>query len=70
MPQAAGSVGRYDQNAGQPYTPRVILDPPAGIDRVGVHVNFMVHAPYKDGFRLINAAIDDFFLGPLNKPKS
>jgi len=28
----------------------------------------MVHAPYKDGFRLINAATDDFFLAPTKKP--
>jgi hypothetical protein len=27
----------------------------------------MVHAPYKDGFRLINAAVDDFFLAPTGK---
>lgn len=64
VPFRAGSVGRYDQNSGQPFCPRLILNPPAGTKRVGVHVNFMIHAPYKDGFRLMNAAVDDFFLAP------
>ncbi len=67
-PAGAACVGRYDQNSGQPYCPRLILNPPPGTNRVGVHVNFMVHAPYKDGFRLMNAAIDDFLLVPTNKP--
>jgi hypothetical protein len=66
-PFGAGCVGRYDQNSGQPFSPRLVLNPPAGTKRVGVHVNFMVHAPYKDGFRLINAAVDDFFLVPTKK---
>jgi hypothetical protein len=69
VPFGAGCVGRYDQNSGQPFCPRLLLNPPAGTKRVGVHVNFMVHAPYKDGFRLINAAVDDFFLTPVQKPR-
>jgi hypothetical protein len=69
MPQARASVGRYDQNSGQPYCPRLLLHPPAGTRRVGVHVNFMLHAPYRDGFKHINAAVDDFFLGPTTKPE-
>lgn len=68
VPAGAGCVGRYDQNSGQPFCPRLLLSPPAGTKRVGVHVNFMVHTPYKDGFRLINAAVDDFFLAPTKKP--
>ncbi len=68
VPSGASCVGRYDQNSGQPFCPRLILDPPAGTKRVGVHVNFMIHAPYRDGFKLINAAVDDFFLAPAKKP--
>jgi hypothetical protein len=67
VPFGAGCVGRYDQNSGQPFCPRMLLNPPTGTKRVGLHVNFMVHAPYKDGFRLINAAVDDFFLAPSRK---
>ena len=67
VPAGAGCVGRYDQNSGQPFCPRLVLNPPTGTKRVGVHVNFMVHAPYKDGFRLMNAAVDDFFLAPAGK---
>ncbi len=65
VPVGAGCVGRYDQNSGRPYCPRLILNPPDGTERIGVHVSFMVHMPYKDGFRLINAAVDDFFLAPV-----
>jgi len=65
VPAGAAAVGRYDQNSGTPFCPRLLLDPPAGTRRVGVHVNFMVHAPYRDGFRLMNAAVDDFFLAPV-----
>lgn len=68
MPPGAGSVGRYDQNSGQPYCPRLILSPPAGTKRVGIHVNFMVYTPYKDGFRHVNAAVDDFLLVPVDGP--
>jgi len=68
VPAGPGCVGRYDQNSGQPFCPRLLLHPPAGTKRVGVNVNFMVHAPYKDGFRLINAAVDEFFLAPVKKP--
>jgi hypothetical protein len=64
-PAGAGCVGRYDQNSGQPYCPRLLLSPPDGTKRVGVHVNFMVHTPYRDGFRMINAAVDEFFLAPV-----
>ena len=67
IPTNPAAVGRYDQNAGAPYTPRLIFNPPDGTKRVGVHVNFMVHTPYKDGFGMINAAIDDFFLAPTGK---
>jgi hypothetical protein len=67
-PAGAACVGRYDQNSGQPYCPRLILSPPAGTKRVGVHVSFMVHTPYRDGFRLINAAVDEFFLCPVDEP--
>jgi hypothetical protein len=67
-PAGAASVGRYDQNSGQPYCPRLILNPPRGTKRVGIHVNFMVHTPYRDGFKLINAAVDEFFLAPVDMP--
>lgn len=67
LPTGAAAVGRYDQNSGRPYTPRILFTPPDGTKRIGVHVNFMVHAPYKDGFRHINAAIDDFYLAPAGK---
>ena len=69
VPAERACVGRYDQNSGQPFCPRFTLNPPAGTKSVGVHVNFMVHAPYRDGFRSINAAVDDFFLAPAEKPR-
>ncbi len=68
LPTGAAAVGRYDQNSARPYCPRVLLNPPDGTKRIGVHVNFMVHAPYRDGFKSINAAVDDFFLGPAEAP--
>ena len=64
-PSGAACVGRYDQNSGSAYCPRLVLSPPPGTKRVGVHVNFMVHMPYKDGFRHINAAVDEFHLAPV-----
>ncbi len=63
-PANPGSVGRYDQNAGRPYNPRFRLDPPAGTDRIGLHVSFVVNMPYRDGFAHVLSAIDDFWLGP------
>jgi hypothetical protein len=69
VPTGRGSVGRYDQNSGAAFCPRFLLQPPAGTKRVGVHVNFMVHAPYVHGFRSINAAVDDFFLTPAGGPR-
>ena len=37
--------------------------------RAGVHVSFTVHAFYPEGFKLVNAAIDGFFLAPARKPR-
>jgi len=64
VPKGPGVVGRYDQNADTAYNPRFYLDPPKGTDRVGLHVNFVVNMPYRDGFAHITSAIDDFWLGP------
>jgi hypothetical protein len=70
MPRSAANVCRYDQNEGRPYAPRFRLEPPPGTDRVGVHVNFLVHTPYKDGWTLMSAAVDDFLLVPAERPRS
>jgi len=69
-PAGPACVGRYDQNSGRPYCPRLLLNPPTGTKRIGVHVNLMVHAPYQDGYKLINAAVDDFLLTPADAVKN
>jgi hypothetical protein len=69
IPKGAGSVGRYDQNADTAYNPRFYLEPPKGTDRVGLHVNFVVNMPYRDGFCHVSSAIDDFWLAPADKPQ-
>jgi hypothetical protein len=68
VPKGLANVCRYDQNAGQPYCPRLLLNPPAGTRQIGLNVNLMAHTPYKDGWRNLNAAVDDFFLAPAEKP--
>jgi len=68
VPKQPGQVGRYDQNADKAYNPRFYLEPPKGTDRIGLHVNFVVNMPYRDGFRHITSAIDDFWLVPADKP--
>lgn len=64
VPKGPGAVGRYDQNADTVYNPRFHLEPPKGTERIGLHVNFFVNMPYRDGFAHITSAIDDFWLGP------
>ncbi len=68
VPKGPGCVGRYDQNADTAYNPRFYLQPPKGTERIGLHVNFFVNMPYRDGFVHVSSAIDDFWLGPVEKP--
>lgn len=69
VPVAAANVCRYDQNSDQPFSPRVYLEPPAGTDKLSVNINFIMNMPYKDGWRSVNAAVDDFLLVPVDEPR-
>jgi hypothetical protein len=64
VPKCIANVSRYDQNAGSTYCPRFRLNPPEGTQRIGLHVNFHIHAPYLHGWQALIAAMDDFYLGP------
>jgi len=64
VPKCIANVCRYDQNAGHAYCPRLLLNPPPGTEKVGLHVNFLINAPYRDGWMSTIAAMDDFYLGP------
>ncbi len=69
VPKTPGNSGGYDQNDGL-YCPRILLNPPVGTDRVGLHVNFIVNTPNTAGRQAINAVVDDFYLGPVDLPQS
>jgi hypothetical protein len=69
VPKGPACVGRYDQNADGAYNPRFYLQPPKGTERIGVYVSHFVNMPYRDGFAHICSAIDDFWLGPVEKPQ-
>ena len=59
---------RYDQNAEIAHNPRFRLIPPAGTNRVGLHVGFRIKMPHREGWSHITTVVDDFYLGYEEKP--